>query len=496
MRGDASDATARDHVLKENVRGGHYRCSMDQMRHTTAEVLAVFDAALSSIDHGERARLSAPEMVALMSQVRKIQDRVTTLACVVTDEVSRLQASLSATGTPITSLIAMDEGRDSTDAARQVFQAHDVAKHEAVKQAALAGALSSRHAVAIAKGMAQLPSELTAAQKEMAELAFISRAVANNPKRLATLGPEILLEVAPDLVVSADDHDNRLVRQRRRAVEKRSFSWGDDGDGSTWFRGSLPHLEAAPLIRLVEAHVESDRRAARDRLKATRATHPNPQVIRDQTSHDIGRTPDQRRADGLIQLVSDHRAGPTSIGDRPRIVITIREQDLRDRAEKAGVLAKGQEIAAGDLRRLCCDADLMPAVLGGPSEILDVGQTQRLVTPAIRKALTLRDGGCVFPQCTARDAACEAHHIQPWWAGGATALSNLVLLCNHHHKLIEPDRYNRPADRWIIHINPDTGTPELTPPGRTLGFMTLPRSTLPPSVVTGSSTAALSRHGP
>ncbi|MGV8844980.1 HNH endonuclease [Tessaracoccus sp.] len=76
----------------------------------------------------------------------------------------------------------------------------------------------------------------------------------------------------------------------------------------------------------------------------------------------------------------------------------------------------------------------------------------------------------MFPQCTARDAACEAHHIQPWWDGGATALNNLVLLCNHHHTLIEPDRYNRPADRWTIHINPDTATPELTPPGRTLRF--------------------------
>ncbi|MGV8845964.1 hypothetical protein, partial [Tessaracoccus sp.] len=165
---------------------------MDQMRRTTAEVLEVFDAALSSIDHAERSRLSASELVALMGRVRKVQDRVTTLACVVTDEVSRLQASLAATGTPITSLIGMDEGRDSTDAARQVFQAHDVATHEAVKQAALAGQMSSRHAVAIAKGMAQLPPELTVEQKSRAEQAFINRAVANTPKRLATLAPEIL----------------------------------------------------------------------------------------------------------------------------------------------------------------------------------------------------------------------------------------------------------------------------------------------------------------
>lgn len=65
------------------------------------------------------------------------------------------------------------------------------------------------------------------------------------------------------------------------------------------------------------------------------------------------------------------------------------------------------------MRRLCCDADLMPVVLGAASEILDVGRTQRLVTPAIRKALSLRDGGCVFPNCTAPDASCEAHHLQP-----------------------------------------------------------------------------------
>ena len=83
---------------------------------------------------------------------RRVQDRVTSLACVLTDEVSQTQSSIGATGTPITSLIALDEGRDTTDAARQVFQARDVSKHDSVKQAALAGAVSSRHAAAIAKG--------------------------------------------------------------------------------------------------------------------------------------------------------------------------------------------------------------------------------------------------------------------------------------------------------------------------------------------------------
>ncbi|MDO5735889.1 MAG: DUF222 domain-containing protein, partial [Propionibacteriaceae bacterium] len=318
--------------------------------------------------------------------------------------------------------------------------------------------------------------------------AFIDRAPKNTATTLANMAPQVLAEVAPDLVDSPDEHFARLEWQRRRAAAKRAFSWGDDRDGSMWFRGSLPHLDAAPLIALVEAYVESDRRAARDRLRATRGTGADRRVIRDQIANDIDRTPDQRRADALVQMVREHRGAPSSVGDRARIVVTVREEDLRERAEKAGVLASGVEITAGDLRRLCCDADLMPAVLGGPSEILDVGQTQRLVTPGIRKALTLRDGGCVFPGCTARDTACEAHHIQPWWAGGATALSNLALLCPHHHKLVEPDRFGRPGDRWVVHIDRDTGKAVVTPPNRTQRFTAhAPRDHLEDKPLTHSS---------
>ncbi len=74
----------------------------------------------------------------------------------------------------------------------------------------------------------------------------------------------------------------------------------------------------------------------------------------------------------------------------------------------------------------CCDAVLVPGVLGAASEMLDVGRTARLVTPAIGTTLFQRDGGCTFPGCDARPTVCEAHHVVPWWAGGATALSNLT----------------------------------------------------------------------
>ena len=79
----------------------------------------------------------------------------------------------------------------------------------------------------------------------------------------------------------------------------------------------------------------------------------------------------------------------------------------------------------------------LPAALGGvPSQPLEVGRTSRVVTPAQRSALAVRDGGCSFPDCDRPLAWCEAHHVWHWAAGGPTDLENLVLLCRAHHRAV------------------------------------------------------------
>ncbi len=145
-------------------------------------------------------------------------------------------------------------------------------------------------------------------------------------------------------------------------------------------------------------------------------------------------------------------------------MITLPYDKLLADCRDARLLSTADTIDPGTLRRLLCDADLMPAILGGPSEVLDVGRTQRLVTPAIRAALEFRDGGCVFPGCTTPARDCEAHHIIPWRLCGPTALSNLVLLCTHHHGTIEPS-HNPDADRWKVRLRTDS-VPEIIPPLR------------------------------
>ena len=439
---------------------------MHQRRLTTDQALTALESTLSLVDHGERAALDAPARLQLMQRARRLSERLESLAHVLTDEANRAQASMRAAGTPLTSFLAVSEQRDAREAAAQVFRASDVAAHPQVKQAALDGDVSPAHAMAITKGMAQLPATLSPEQLQRAEEVFLGRAGSTTPRELSKLAPVVLAEVAPEQLPTAEQCVADVEAQARRAKAKRSFSYGDDGDGSVWFRGSLPAVDAAPLIATVEAYVQADRRAARDRLADVRALRPGPKVLRDHAAADQGRTPEQRRADAFTVMVSQHRGAPTVAGDRPRIVVTIQESDLRERAEAVGVLASGAVVAPGDLRRLCCDADLTPVVLGGRSEVLDLGLTERLVTPGLRKALTIRDGGCIFPNCTTPAIACEAHHVVPWYLGGPTSLGNMVLLCAHHHAVVEPQRFNDTADQWTVTFDPVTRKPVIAPTKR------------------------------
>lgn len=131
--------------------------------------------------------------------------------------------------------------------------------------------------------------------------------------------------------------------------------------------------------------------------------------------------------------------------------------------EIAAQLLSGERVPAGVLRGWLCDAELLPVVLGGESEVLDLGRARRFATPAQRVALTVRDRGCVFPGCDAPAHMCAAHHTTPWEVFGLTDLGNLALLCWHHHALCEPGRPAR--DQWVIEFNAD-GIPVAIPPAR------------------------------
>ena len=134
-------------------------------------------------------------------------------------------------------------------------------------------------------------------------------------------------------------------------------------------------------------------------------------------------------------------------GDRYQVLVHLDQDVLAPDVQWAATLDDGTHVSAEGLRRICCDAGLVPTVTGLASATagaageasaespLNIGRRTRSIPPAIRRALWIRDRGCRFPGCPHR-RFLHGHHIQHWLHGGATRLDNLVLLCPRHHALV------------------------------------------------------------
>ncbi|MBG6095244.1 hypothetical protein HD557_001226 [Nocardioides luteus] len=142
---------------------------------------------------------------------------------------------------------------------------------------------------------------------------------------------------------------------------------------------------------------------------------------------------------------------PRHGGHATTVFITMRVEDLRKDLGTAALGFHGDQITAAEARRMACNADLIPVVLGTDSEILDLGRTTRLAHPVQHRALRLRDKCCQAEDCDAPAAWTEAHHLKPWSQGGKTDMANLVLLCaSDHRRIHDPNyTYERLPDRRI-----------------------------------------------
>jgi hypothetical protein len=156
---------------------------------------------------------------------------------------------------------------------------------------------------------------------------------------------------------------------------------------------------------------------------------------------DDDRTPEQRRADGLVDVCSLAAAHATDGNWRkPRADFTL-HLDLSEMEQRSPDLAdivraeaiSGHGLSKATLRMLTCDCNISRLITDGPSQVLDVGRATRTIPTAIRRGLEARDRGCTHPGCDRPPDWCDGHHIWHWEDGGPTSLDNLVLLCRHHH---------------------------------------------------------------
>jgi hypothetical protein len=366
-------------------------------------------------------------------------------------ELARHRLHYGSTGDWLTHVGGLRKG----EGRRVVQRAHALTGPLADTRGAMSvGRVSPEQADVIVRSIEALPSG--EAVRRRGEETLLEHAGRLDASDLARTGRHLVHVVDPE----AEDRklERQLAREERVSHLSRFLSITADGAGGMRLKGR-GSVEDGALLKAALLPLSAPTPAVDD---------PGGGVAYDPRDHGA------RLWDALVSVAQhalDTELPPESHGAPTRLMVTVDWDSLRAglAAESAaesvagvvgvGVTVDGTELSVSAARRLACDAELIPAVLGCKGEVLDVGRASRLVTLAIWVALVLRDRHCAFPGCDRPPLMCHAHHIVHWACGGETKLDNLVLLCSHHHRAV----HDSP---WEVRLGSYDRRPEFLPPPR------------------------------
>ena len=294
-------------------------------------------------------------------------------------------------------------------------------KHPHVGDAVAGGRIGMTAASAIITLLDRVALRVDKQRLDEAERQLVALAPGLRPDELAKLLARAEAHLDPDGI---EPRHEVLRDERSLVVQERA--------GRLLVTGSFDVVTGSPVKAAIDALVgdalrRNEHAAAEDR---------DPRSVK------------QLQADALADLCR-HAIGCAEVPTGPSATVVVRVDlsDLQAGTGAATLDGIAQPVPASIVRRLAADAQVIPCVLGGESEILDWGRAKRLFTPAQKLAIAERDDGCV--SCGAPPAWCHVHHLA-WWErdGGRTDLVNGVLLCTGcHHRLH--------SDGWEIRIDGD-----------------------------------------
>jgi hypothetical protein len=396
------------------------------------------------------AQLAAPSDDIAADCVASLHEAVQALTAIQLRRVKQLDEHgfARSKSSPSTAAWLRDRLRVDWHVARgMVAQAALLDQRPELDNALSTGEISSAQVRVIGEALRFLPEEVEPETVAAAERVLIEHAQRFEPARLRRIGDRILEHVAPE-------EATRLEGETLRRAEQRAW----------WRRGLTLCAPVSGNVRVIGCLTVEDAavvQAALEPLCAPTSQRPpggSADPAEDASGTDESCSPRQRRADALVEVCRlALRSGtlPDHGGRPPQVSVTIDYETLLSGVGTA-YTESGARLDAETARRMACDAGIVPIVLGGAGEPLDLGRARRFFTPAQRQALAVRDGGCAFPHCGRPPSWCEAHHMRPWEQGGPTDVSEGVLLCRPHHRLVH-------GGGWSVRRGKD-GIPEFIPP--------------------------------
>jgi hypothetical protein len=271
-------------------------------------------------------------------------------------------------------------------------------------------------------------------------------------------------------------HVETLVRKYRRVQMQReadtanaiyvtrevTYYW--DEEGALVFHGRLPAEQGELILRALEMQMEKSFQEPPTEGVSAETPAPTESTVKAEACAETPGEPDTRspvaarRADALAEIAETYMNSEpvaNSTADRYQVVMHVNED--------SSYIENGPHVSAETSRRVGCDCSVIRVKEDENGQPLSIGRRSRLIPPAIRRALRMRDDGCRFPGCTRRHLV-DAHHIEHWSNGGETNIENLVQLCRQHHRLVHEggfscektrsgdivfrDRRKRPLPHW------------------------------------------------
>lgn len=394
------------------------------LARTGDNLTALRDAWLLNLSADETGR-ALIEADRLQSQLTELQARLAAHA----DAVDTAGPS-GATSTANWLAFATRQTRTSTHRLMRLAAALDRELYEPVRRALADGAVNPEQALIVTDAVDTLPAEVTTAVRQKAIGILLDDAQHHDAKDLRRIGRRILDVVAPEI---GEAHEAKLLAaEEQRALAAPRLTMSDDGHGTTFGRFQVPTATGDTLRKMLTAIAAPRRHHGQER-------RPGP----------------ERMGRAFVELLDRIPADtlPKAGGVNATVVVTISLDELR-KETAVGTLDTGHRLSAHAIRRLACEAGIIPAVLDGDGQVLDLGRTRRLHNRAQRTAMAVRDRGCTAHGCDVPPWLCHAHHDDPWSTGGSTDVTTGRLLCpQHHHRTHDPTYETRhlPGGKIAFH---------------------------------------------
>lgn len=249
----------------------------------------------------------------------------------------------------------------------------------------------------------------------------------------------------------------------KAGAKARSFVIGRERDGSVPVRGNLLPEVAGQLTLLFDSILNPRVDGPDDPTGGVRFHEEPEEEITPNgepygTAHVDDRTRTQKMHDAFAMIVGvGARSGefPDIGGAAPTLVVSVTAEDYTKGNGWATVVNTGDYVPSRVGAQIGCAGGIQRVLFDANGRIASLGTSARIFNALQRRAITLRDGGCIIPGCTIPASWCEIHHVAEYAEGGATHTDNGTLLCWWHHRSLH-------LSEWRIRMN--GGVPEIRGP--------------------------------